>query len=188
MFFDTLCRRLRFLDKVNLYRENSLYSDTWKNVPSLLVRGSHFQKDMIYGRHRMDDIIERPLDFWLKKSCTGQLIHMALLKNLALLGLCFKGGKSFIYKPVHSPEAKDWHHIDTHLWAMKKYRFNFLQLFGRNFPQTVQQMKTEQTFMNKAHSSASSYCISTTFTTIAVTKGWVWPWARYKHSARDFLP
>lgn len=98
---------------------------------------------------------------------------MALLKNLALLGLCFKGGKSFIYKPVHSPEAKDWYHIDTHLWAMKKYQFNFLQLFGMNFPRTVQQMKTEQTFMNKAHSSASSHYISTTFTMIA------WPRAGY---------
>lgn len=73
MIFDTLCRRLHFLDKVNLYRENSLYSDTWKNVPSLLVRGFHVQKDMIYGRRRMDDIIERPLDFWLKKVAQGIL-------------------------------------------------------------------------------------------------------------------
>lgn len=65
---------------------------------------------------------------------------------------------------------------------MKKYQFNFLQPFGRNFPQTVRQIKTEQTFINKnlfiPVFLATVFFTAPTSTTVAMTKGWVRPWAR----------
>lgn len=61
---------------------------------------------------------------------------------------------------------------------MKKYQFNFLQPSGRNFPQTVQQIKTEQTFMNKdvfiAVFPATVFFTTAISTTVAMAKGWVW--------------
>lgn len=182
MFFHTLCRRrLCFLDRLNLYREKPLCSDICKNMPAPLVRGHHFLKDMIYCKLRMDDIIERPLVLWLKKVAQDSLYIWHYWCNRSLWGLCFKVVKSFVHRPVHPPEANDRKWKEAHLCSMKKYQFNFLQPSGRNFPQTVQQIKTEQTFMNKdvfiPVSLATVFFTTAMSTTVAMTKGWVWPWA-----------
>lgn len=103
--------------------------------------------------------------------------------------------KSFICRPVHLPEANDRHYIDAHLC-----QFNFLQASGRNFPQTVQQIKTEQTFIYTDVFMpvflATVFFTSEMSTTgrydqeVRMTTSRVRPWASAGNngSALDFLP
>lgn len=90
---------------------------------------------------------------------------------------CSKVVKSFVRRPVHLPEANDGHYTDARLCTLKKRQFNFLQASGRNFPQIVQQIKTEQTFkytdVFMPVFLATVFFTSEMSTTAAMTMSWV---------------